>query len=140
MSTKPYRIKLETTGGQIAIDFRAHEKDPTLVVVKTVNPEIFDDLIALVGVDPEVQNSFKGAHYHIIVLTKAGAAKLLSALVVGLATKADAAAAVEAGDDEGHGGHEGDDGGDEGGDEGEGDDDKAPTELTPEGGTDPSIH
>jgi len=89
---KPFRLAISTAGEKCDLDFRAHEHDPEhLVVCKAAHPEAFDNLILVTGVDPEVQTTVQGSHYFITTLTKAGAAKLLSAVVVGLVTKSEAA-------------------------------------------------
>lgn len=102
---KPFRLAVAVAGANLSLDFRAHEQDPDLVVCKAPHPEALDNLILVTGVDPEVKGTAKGSTYFITTMTKAGAAKLLAAVVTGLVTKEEAAklnaeAAGSSGDDD----------------------------------------
>lgn len=95
---KPYRIEFTFAGHDHTLRFQANEKDPTGLVVKSGHPETLDNLIALTGVDPGITGSMKGSHNFIAFMPKDGAAKLLTAAVVALVTKAEKNALAPTGD------------------------------------------
>jgi hypothetical protein len=88
---RPYRLALSYAGGKYDLRIQAHETDPNLLVLKSINPEAVPNLILATGVNPEVTTAFKGKKYHVTFATKKGVAELVAAAITTVATKVEAA-------------------------------------------------